>query len=145
MRLQHAIIFAAAVAMQFAIGCSDRELKAEEEIVTLRAQDALEAWQTGAWTEMYAVLSTKDKSAMSEAEFIEKREKLAESRSLDSFSIDEITRTADDGYLVKITLNIDEDYNARIDSALENKIATVSTEWKFVQDQGTLALTFLNH
>lgn len=138
-------VFAMAIVLHVAVGCSDRELGAEEEVVMLRTQHALEAWQMGSWTEMYSVLSAKDKSAMSETEFVDKRQKLAQSRSLESFSIDEISRTPDGGYVVKISLKIDEDYNARTDSSLENKIESVSTEWNFVQDQGTFALTFIEN
>jgi len=124
-------------------GCTDVAMQSDENDVRLKAIHALEAWISEDWKEMYSVLSRKDKSLTSEAAFISERERLAKSRKLLSYSIHEIVHFEDE-ISVSVVMTIRGDYNSRIDDSLDDKIETVSANWRFVDDGDEFALTFLH-
>lgn len=139
------VLLIAASICVFVSGCSEHVNVANRNQLLNRAEYALLAWQNENWEQMYSVLSSDDKFETSLSDFIAKRSQIAKSRSLTGFEIAEIPIRTNAGIFVSVTLYMSEDYNARLDSKLEDKLATVNTKWFFVKEDGNYFLTFLGN
>lgn len=123
------------LASSFAFSLSEPE-------VERRVEGALNAWKSESWRTMYSYLAPEDKQYQSFEEFASERKKLAGARTLEDYKVKSIKPSGQGTYLVQLELVMRENYNARKEFSVEDKIVPYPAEWKIVEHEGRPYITF---
>lgn len=126
-------------------GCRSETATTEEAQKGVRSivSDSLSAWQQSDWASMYQTLSSADKELETYQEFRQKRERLNNAQQLKNFRVGDVFRSGYRKFIVKVELELEENYNSGFRSELDPRITEMNVTWTIIREGEFYRLTFV--